>query len=231
LATFTVKVVLTREAGRNGSLREWLPAGASVEEVSLTTTVFIGADEVEKELRASSAYGTFGSLVLTSERSVPYVAVAFAASSPDVGVYSVGPVTTSALADRGVAVTRESDGTADTLAPFIASGPVLLLGATSTRTELASALRANGLEVVTVACYETIGVDVSESDAQRVRDADVVFIGAPSAWSIARELVATTTWVVVPGASTGADVRKDHARVIEGWGAGLRERLADLPRA
>jgi uroporphyrinogen-III synthase len=231
LAAFTVKVVVTREAGRNDSLREWLPEGASVEEVPLTRTVFIDPDEVDKELKSSSAYGTFVALVLTSERAVAYVDVALAATSPNVDVLSVGPVTTAALADRGVGVTRESDGTADSLAPSIERGPVLLLGATFMRTELVSALRAKGLEVVTVACYETIGVDVSESDAQRVRDADVVFIGAPSAWSVARELVAETTWVVVPGASTGADVRKDHPRVIEGWGTDLRERLTDLPYA
>jgi uroporphyrinogen-III synthase len=226
-----VKVVVTREAGRNDSLRELLPAGASVEEVPLTRTLFIDVADVGRELKASSAYGTFGALVLTSERSVSYVGVALAASLPDVEVYSVGPVTTGALVDRGVKVTRESDGTADTLAAYIERGPVLLIGATSMRTELASALRADGLEVLTVACYETTGVDLSEGDKQRVRDADVVFIGAPSAWAVARELIAETTWVVVPGASTGAEVRKDHSRVIEGWGNDLRERLADLPRA
>jgi hypothetical protein len=74
-------------------------------------------------------------------------------------------------------------------------------------------------------------VDVSAVDAQRVRDADVVFIGAPSAWSVARELVADATWVVVPGSSTAADVRRDHDRVIEGWGADLRTRLAELANA
>ncbi len=54
-------------------------------------------------------------------------------------------------------VTRESAGTADTLAKHITTGPVLLLGARAMRTELSSALHAKGLEVVSVACYETVG--------------------------------------------------------------------------
>jgi len=63
-----------------------------------------------------------------------------------------------------------------------------------------------------------------------VRDADVLFIGAPSAWAVARDFVANDTWVVIPGASTGAVVREDHRRVIDGWGPHLATRLADLSR-
>jgi uroporphyrinogen-III synthase len=231
LATSIVKVVVTREAGMNGSLIELLPPAAIVAEVPLTRTVFIDPDDVRRELAASSAYGTFVALVVTSERGVRYVDIAFAASSPDVAIYSVGPVTTGALVAHDIYVTRESDGTAATLANHINAGPVLLLGARSMRPELASSLRANGLEVVTVACYETVGVDVSPGEAQRVGNADVVFIGAPSAWSVARDLVAAATWVVVPGSSTAADVRRDHDRVIEGWGADLRTRLVELSNA
>ena len=200
----------------------------TVHEVPLTRTEFADPDDVRRRLAASSGHGTFVALVVTSERSVRYVDLAFAASSPDVEIYSVGPVTTDALVAHDIYVTRESDATADTLAVHIDVGPVLLLGAASMRTELPSALRAKGLEVVTIACYETIALVVSASDAQRVRDADVVFIGAPSAWSVAREFVASHAWVIVPGASTATDVRRDHARVIEGWGPELRARLVRL---
>jgi uroporphyrinogen-III synthase len=226
-----VNVVVTREAGMNGSLIEMLPPAAIVDEVPLTRTEYFDPDDVRRELAASSAYGTFVALVVTSERSVRYVDIAFAASSPDVEIYSVGPSTTDALVAHDIDVTRESDGTAATLTNHLDAGPVLLLGARSMRTELASALRAKGLEVVAVACYETVGLDVSPGDAQRVRHADVLFIGAPSAWSVARELVAAATWVVVPGASTASDVRRDHDRVIEGWGPDLRTRLVDLSNA
>jgi uroporphyrinogen-III synthase len=223
-----MNIVVTREAGRNDALREWLPAGATVEEVPLTRTHYFDPDEVRRELEASRAYATFATVVVTSERGARYVDLALAACSPDPEIFSVGPVTTAALVDRGVIVARESDATAVTLAASITRGPVLLLGAASMRPELVSALRAKGLEVVTAVCYETIGVALSVSDAQRVRDADVVFIGAPSAWSVAREFVASSTWVVVPGATTAAEVRADHPRVIEGWGPELREQLAEL---
>ncbi len=66
------------------------------------------------------------------------------------------------------------------------------------------------------------------AEIESLRDADVVFIGAPSAWAVAREFVRTAAWVVVPGASTGAVVRDDHPRVLEGWGPDLRTRLAEL---
>jgi uroporphyrinogen-III synthase len=230
LATSIVKVVVTREAGMNESLIALLPPAAIVDEVPLTRTEYFDPDDVRRELEASRAYGTFVALVVTSERSVRYVDIAFAASSPDVEIYSVGPVTTDALVAHDVYVTRESDGTATTLTNHLNTGPVLLLGARLMRAELASALRAKGLEVITVACYETVGLDVSPGDAKRVRDADVVFIGAPSAWSVARELVAAATWVVVPGASTATDVRHDHDRVIEGWGPDLHTRLVDLSK-
>jgi uroporphyrinogen-III synthase len=230
LATISVNVVVTREAGKNDSLRELIPPGARVDEVPLTRTVFIEPDEVRTELAASSAYGAFRSLVVTSERSAEYVEIALSASTPDAAVYSVGPATTAALSDRGVRVTRESDGTADTLTNVIAEGPVLMLGATSMRTELPTLLRAKGLTVVAVACYLTVAVPLTSKDAQRVRDADVLFIGAPSAWSVARDVVSGDTWVVVPGASTAADVRRDHQRVMEGWGPDLRSRLVELSR-
>ena len=222
---------MTREAGKNGSLIEWLPPEAIVAEVPLTRTEFKDHDEVRRELAVSASHVAFAALVLTSERSVPYVDVALAASSPDVPVFSVGPVTTRALVAHGVQVARESDGTAESLANYVDVGPVLLLGAATMRPGLASALRAKGIDVVSVACYETHAVTLSASDEQLVREADVVFIGAPSAWSVARELVTAATWIVVPGASTATEVRRDHVRVIEGWGPELRTRLVALSLA
>jgi hypothetical protein len=103
-----------------------------------------------------------------------------------------------------------------------------MLGAAAMREELAAALRAKGLEVVCIACYETVGLTLTPGDVERVRDADVLFIGAPSSWAVARQHVRDATWVVVPGAPTGDAVRLDHERVIEGWGSDLRTRLADV---
>jgi len=223
-----VNVVVTREAGKNDPLRAWLPPEAAVTEVPLTTTTYFEPDAVRAVLEASPGQGRYRSLVVTSERSADYVEMALRASAPDVEVFSVGPTTANALESRDVRVHQQGEGSADSLAPDIARGPVLLLGASSMREELGAVLRAKGLEVVAIACYETVGAQLDPSEKESLRQADVLFVGAPSAWVVARENVAPDAWVVVPGASTGAVVRVDHRRVIEGWGPQLRTRLAEL---
>lgn len=228
MAATVVNIVLTREEGRNESLLEWLPIEAAVSEVPLTTTVYFDVDDVRAQLESSSAYGTFHSLVITSVRSVDYAGCALAASALEVDVFCVGPTTASALVSRGYTVRALGEGSAVSLAPQIDRGPVLMLGATVMREELASALRAKDLEVVAAACYETVPLTLEVSDVEALSHADVVLIGAPSAWAVARPHVRRDTWVVVPGPSTAEAVRLEHARVIEGWGPQLRERLEYL---
>ena len=58
--------------------------------------------------------------------------------------------------------------------------------------------------------------------------ADVLFIGAPSAWDVAKAYVSKNAWVVVPGPSTGDAVRASHDRVLEGWEPAIRDVLATL---
>ena len=221
-----MNVVLTRERGKNDSLREWLPAGASVSEVPLTTTRYLDRDDVRAALDQVASV-PWRSLVLTSERSADYVDLALRVS-PDAALFVVGPTTKRALIERGLRVDGEGEGGAESLAPLISRGPVLMLGASSTREELGAALRANGLDVEVVACYETLERTLTLSDAATLRGADVVFIGAPSAWRVACDAVASDAWVVVPGATSAAAVLADHPRVIEGWGPHLRTRLAEL---
>ena len=225
-----MNVVLTREAGRNDGLRAWLPPKTTVTEVPLTTTRYFDLVDVRVALDAAPLSGTYQTLVVTSWRSVSYVEAALRASANDVEVYCVGPTTASALADRGLHVHARGEGSAKDLAPEISRGPVLMLGAKAMRDELAAALRAKGLDVALVACYETIERALDPSAVEALHRADVLFIGAPSAWAVARRYVANTTWVVVPGASTGAAVRADHPRVIEGWGPQLRAHLDTLAR-
>ena len=220
-----MKIVLTRELGKNDALWTWLPDHATVQEVPLTSTRYFDERAVNDDLHASEHYGKFCSLVVTSERSMTYVPLAIDASSADVEVYCVGPTTSEALRAQGVKVRAQGDGGAATLANQISRGPVLLIGAESMRDELTLTLRANGLDVTVVACYETLALELDEADVAKIGDADVVFIGAPSAWSVARDFVNADSVVVVPGASTGAVVQIDHAKIIEGWGPTLRTRL------
>ena len=223
-----MNVVLTREVGHNDALRTWLGAGVKVRDVPLTETRFLEHESVAHALASLENYGRFESLVITSARTGEYLDLARAALSKDADVYSVGPATTQILEQRGVTPRAQSPSRALDLAPLILKGPVLFLGAHQTREELADDLMTRGIEISLVACYETVPVQLSEGHAAILRDADVVLIGAPSAWAVARELVKASTWVIVPGVTTGDAVRHDHQRVLEGWGPALGDVVNSL---
>jgi uroporphyrinogen-III synthase len=223
-----MNIVVTRERGHNESLAVWLPPDATVHEVPLTTTRFYDGALVAGDLNSLPNYGSFGSLVVTSARSVAYVSLALGALASGAEVFSVGPVTTRALIERGVGVTTQAAGVAADLASDVSRGPVLVLGATSMRDDLVVALRARGLIVAVVACYETVATPPDDEGERRLREADVVVIGAPSAWAVAASFIGPQVWVVVPGATTSAAVRERHERVLEGWGPSLAARLATL---
>jgi len=219
-----MKIVVTRERGTNEQLKSWLPPGSDVVEVPLTKTHFDAPDEVGQRI-TESGRTPFGSLVVTSERTKNYLPIAQPFLSSNVGVFSVGSSTTRALEASGLTVRAQSLGSALDLDRQIDAGPVLMLGAVAMREELPTALRRRGLDVVHVSCYETRGVDLSEDDENELRDADVVIIGAPSAWQKARPFITPTTLVIVPGASTAAVVKQEHHTVVEGWGPRLAELL------
>lgn len=222
-----MKVVLTREAGHNETLRAFVPEASSVLEVPLTATTYYDTADVAASL-ASRAETVFRSLVVTSARSERYLELVAKALAPDAEVFSVGAASTRALASHGLRAIAEAEHGAEELGAFITKGPVLVLGAKVMRGELGERLDKSGLRIEHLACYETVGVTPDEAGAAALRDADVVFIGAPSAWRIAQAFIATSTWVVVPGATTGGEVRARHDRVIEGWGPDLRATLVAL---
>ncbi len=223
-----MKVVLTRERGANASLVAQLPAGYDVSEVPLTRSALYDVEVVRAALDAHRAVGPFRTLVVTSARGAPYAALAQGALSDDAVVCCVGPVTERALSECGVGVDVVGRGAVASLATVVSAGPVLVLGAKRTRPELAASLRARGLDVFNLACYETVPVELTPDQIEVLARADVVFIGAPSAWAVAQRVVSPRTWVVVPGATTAAAVRATHSRVAEGWGAAAAPLLATL---
>jgi uroporphyrinogen-III synthase len=167
-------------------------------------------------------------LVVTSARSREYIAIALAALADGGRVFSVGPATARMLDAEGVAVAGVAASRAEDLAALIDVGPVLHVGARDARPELRAALEAKGVAVVPVVAYETVAVSVDDDVAWLLARADVVVIGAPSSWSVARTYVSSSSWVVVPGPTTAAAVKRDHARVIEVWGPELGDVLATL---
>lgn len=221
-------VVVTRERGHNESLTSWLPDNATVREVPLTTTRFFDSDEVMSVLRESHYFGQFLYLVVTSARSALYASLAKDALGLHGAVIVVGTATARALEDESVEVGLIGEGGARDLATSISAGPVLLLGAAGMRDELEQTLRARGLAVETLACYETVNADLSGADQATLREADVIFIGAPSAWAVAEDFVSERALVVVPGSTTAGAVQRTHTRIVEGWGPHLREVLASL---
>jgi uroporphyrinogen-III synthase len=209
-------VALTRERGRNDELRRLVGSLADVVELPLTTTHLRPPSEVVREASALGR-GKYQSVVVTSTRSVGYLENLRAVLDTSVEVFSVGATTSSALEARGFRVRAQSTSGAADLARFITRDPVLILAAEGGRRELELALARAGQRCDTLVCYETRGRELSAEEARRLERCDVVFIGAPSAWRVARPHVTPSAWVLVPGTTTADEVRVDHDRVLVGW--------------
>lgn len=220
-----MRVVVTRERGHNAELVSWVPDDASISEVPLTTTRYFDSHEVHDALLASPHFGHFRALVVTSARSALYVALAREALAPGGTVLSVGTATARALETEDVDVDVVGDAGVVDLDAEIAEGPVLLLGAATMRDELATTLAEREVAVEKLTCYETIPAVLTPDEESELREADVVFIGAPSAWLVAHAYLDRRAWVVVPGSTTAGVVTRQHERVIVGWGPGLKDRL------
>ena len=220
-------VVVTREVGRNDTLRDWLTPTATILEVPLTATAYRPLPEVEADLALAGDHGPFAVLAVTSARSRNYLEAARRVCARDVEVWTVGATTSGAVTDAGLAVSGEAHSALE-VARQIDHGPVLALGAREMRGELATELAARAIHVQTVVCYETVPLEPDEAARAAIRSADAVVIGAPSAWRVARTLVSPATWVVVPGETTAAAVRADHDRLLVGWHAATARRLEAL---
>ncbi len=223
-----MRVVVTREAGRGDALRSWLPPDAEVVEVPLTVTHYEEPDALVRAARALPHVGAYAVLVVTSARGAEAAALVRPVAAPNSVVVSVGPSTSAALRARGVEVTVEGAGGAVELADVIERGPVLVVAARDARDELTRRLTDRRLVVARLSCYETRPREPDAAGAAALARADVVLVGAPSTWAVARAYVGASAWVVVPGATTARAVAADHARLMEGWGPSLRERLATV---
>ena len=212
-----MKIVLTREAGKNDELRRLLPSHHAIADVPLTATEFFSIHDVETQLRSSKFFGRFESLVATSARVDRYVGLVDEAMASHFEVFTVGRTSEQVLAQHGLVVTHRSDGGAEELNHYITHNPVLLLGAQEMREELTIALRKRGLEVEHIKCYRTLPVQPTAEQQGLLLAADVIASGAPSTWTVAKPFVNESTWVVVPGATTATVVAESHPRVVVGW--------------
>lgn len=218
-----MRVVLTREAGKNDELLTWT-TGEDVHEVPLTATTYFPFDAVQTELETLLADHEATSLLITSPRAVAYVQ-GLNAEPRIIEFASVGPQTTAALAAVGINATLVGTGPAAELANLLRGPSVVRVGATSMRQEIRAALAARDVMLIDVACYETTPRELDDDEREVVRCADVVFVGAPSAWQQVTATVSPATWILVPGETTRAVVAKTHHRVLVAWGENWRDLL------
>jgi uroporphyrinogen-III synthase len=223
-----MKVVLTREAGMNDELRKWVPKRVTVVEVPLTTTSYRDESAFVAELKNLDSCGAFTGLVVTSARSARYVSPALVNCSSDVKIYSVGSSTSRAITKTGNEVAAEASAMSSELASHIASGPVLIIGAKEMRHELSDELNSKAVPTDRVWCYETVGAPLDQEQRDELSSADVVIIGAPSAWKVAKPYVRSDAWVIASGEITASEIRNDHNRVKIGWGKSLTPMLEIL---
>lgn len=224
-------VALTRERGHNVELLRLVADRATVVEIPLTTTRFRPLEDVSSEIHSSSHYGSFRSLVASSSRVACYLDVARDAMATGFQVFSTGVATSEVLAGHGLQVTHQSPDTALQLADVISEGPVLLLGAINGRDELPDELARRHLVPVAIECYETLPAVLDDESVDLFRRADVVFIGAPSAWRSGQHLVSPDAWVLVPGTTTLEVVRATHERTLVGWGRAFQSAWAHVEQS
>lgn len=219
------RAVLTREVGFNDGIRNWVPNYFDVVEVPLTTTVFRPSEVVHRELDEAVTAANPQWLVLTSRRG----ATALRGWRVPAGlrVAAVGQITAQTLHDVGIDAALVGGAGAGALADDL-DGSVLVVGAAERHDELSDVLRARGRAITSVVAYETEPTDLTDENADQIRRADVLFIGAPSAWRVAAPFVAQATWVVVPGQTTSEVVSAQHTRVVVGWDGATRDRLGEL---
>ena len=167
--------------------------------------------------------------MVTSARSALYVALAREALAPGGTVLSVGTATARALENEDVDVDVVGDTGVVDLDAEIADGPVLLLGAAAMREELADDARPSaGWWWRNSPATRRFRPSLTPDEEIELREADVVFIGAPSAWLVAMAYLDPETWVVVPGSTTASVVARHHERVLVGWDPALKDRLLAL---
>jgi len=222
-----VRVVLTREAGMNDSLRWLLPPESQVVEVPLTHTKYLGDESILEQVQSVVGMKT---VAITSARSVRALSGPLRDFS-HLPIYCVGEATAKSLRESGIEPAWVGTNGAAELANEIPSGPVLFVGAKENREELAEALARRTIELHSVSSYETLPVELTEGEIVEIGSADVLFIGAPSAWSVAEQFVGEKTVIVAKGETTAQVVKVSHPETIVGWGSETKEILAELAKS
>lgn len=204
-----MKVVLTREQPRNETLRKILELAVDVVEVPATETDYLSITDVVASCRVDPR-----TVIVTSARAVEAAVELIKTTAPE-SVIAVGPTTASQLTERGVSdvlVAKEEGARA--VGELTFAGPVVTVGAMSTRLELGELLAQRELEFQHLGAYVTKERSLSDAERRIVNEADYVVVAAPSAWSVVGPHVAPNATVIARGHTTLAAVRATHANVV-----------------
>lgn len=218
-----IRVALTREEGANDALRAFLDPRWDVVEVPATKTAYLDDESFDASVRSLTLSAPSPWLVITSARAARFVPRVLALVQ-GARVACVGEQSARAVREIGVSVTLVGDAGAAVLAPALA-GEIVIVGALARRGELEELLVQRGEAVFELTCYETQARELSPSEQLALKTSDVIFVGAPSAWQVARPWVHHDALVVVPGATTASEVGERY-EVLAGWDETLRERLS-----
>jgi uroporphyrinogen-III synthase len=204
-----MKVVLTRERPRNDTLRKILELAIDVAEVPATETAYFPVADVVAACELVPR-----TIIVTSSRGADVAAALAKATSPDT-VIAVGATTAARLAELGLRDVQVAiDEGARGVAALTFAGPVVTIGAATTRPELGAIIRERGLQFQHLSAYETRARTLTDVEVGAITTADFIVVAAPSAWSVVGPHVASTTTVVVRGQTTFEAVSADHSHVV-----------------
>jgi uroporphyrinogen-III synthase len=247
------RVVLTREEGKNGDMRERLSVrGIEVLEMPLIETA-PGADADALPAALADAAGWDWVCITSPEAAKVFLRGWHEAGEPDVPIATVGKGTAKALKGeyaRG-ALTREaftpSKADAETLAaelPLSANARVLYPASAKAASTLQEGLESRGARVTRLNTYSTEKVSAVDADAMALaKAADVVTFGSPSAvkaWlalsGLAGEGVAHPLYACIGGTSARAcdkvglpGVLFPESPGVDGWERVVLDALDSLP--
>jgi uroporphyrinogen-III synthase len=174
------RVAVLRAGGVHDLVRDALAEGGAVASTIVVATIL---DRSDDEVRRSVGdLARFRWVAVTSANAARRLELWAHAWPTACHIATVGPATAAIVQRLGLGAPSVADeGTASSLAPLIHAGPALFLAASSARADLARALAARHVELVTVVAYDVIPRVLDAADVATLLDSDTIVAMSPVA--------------------------------------------------